>query len=237
MKRLAARILLVAMVLCAAPVRAQDAANLPAASADEISALELSATRALVSNDYAAALPQLKKLAVLLKDDPARVGPVLEQIRMCETQLGMAQNGGADGPGRFANRVPHPPPNGNEPRDLTIQELGNFDYDADKGGNIPEDVVRLSGSTIRVRGFMIPMDQAEQITQFALVPDLFACCFGQPPEIQHIVIVNTPKGKSVSYYADEIQVEGTLTVQEKREDGFIVGVFEMEASSVRPAPQ
>jgi len=79
------------------------------------------------------------------------------------------------------------------------------------------------------------MDQAENITSFALVPSLFACCYGQPPQVQHTIVCETPKGKSVSYYPDEISVEGTLKVQEKRDEGFIVSVFEMNVSSVKPA--
>jgi hypothetical protein len=119
--------------------------------------------------------------------------------------------------------------------DVAIKELGNFEYDADNGGNIPPDVTALSGSTLRVTGFMIPMDQADNITQFALVPSLFACCFGQPPSIQHTIVVNCPKGKAVSYYPDEIVVEGKLKVEEKKEDGFIVSLFEIEVNSVKPA--
>jgi hypothetical protein len=47
--------------------------------------------------------------------------------------------------------------------------------------------------------------------------------------------VHTPKGKSVSYYPDEIVCEGTLKVDEKKDDGYIVSVFEMDVQSVKPA--
>jgi hypothetical protein len=83
---------------------------------------------------------------------------------------------------------------------------------------------------------MIPMDQAENITQFALVPSLFSCCFGQPPQIQHTIVVNCPKGKAVSYCPDEIFVEGDLKVDEKRDDGYVVSIFELTAKSVKPVP-
>ena len=39
----------------------------------------------------------------------------------------------------------------------------------------------------------------------------------------------------MSYYPDEIIVEGTLKVEEKKEDGFIVSIFEMDVNSVKPA--
>jgi hypothetical protein len=134
------------------------------------------------------------------------------------------------------DRRPHPTPKPGEIMEMSIKELGNFEFDAETGSTpIPPDVQSLNGSTIRLRGFMIPMDQAESISQFALVPSLFACCYGQPPQIQHTIVVNCPKGKAVSYYPDEIVVQGKLTVQEKKDDGFIVSLFEVEANSVKPA--
>jgi hypothetical protein len=119
--------------------------------------------------------------------------------------------------------------------DLQIKELGNFDYDTDKGGNIPKDVLALSGTTVRLHGFMIPIDQTEKITSFALVPSLFACCFGQPPQLQHTIVCKAIAGKSISYYPDELVVEGKLKVEEKKDDGFIVSIFEVELNSVQPA--
>jgi hypothetical protein len=195
-------------------------------------ALELRANEEFNRGNFALALPMLEELAVLSKDKPDVAGPILEKIRVCNKNIGEGNRGaGADvGP-----RKPHAKPKPGEVLELMIKELGNFEYDADSGGNIPKDVRELSGSTIRVTGFMIPMDQADNITQFALVPSLFACCFGQPPSVQHTIVVNCPKGKAVSYYPDEIVVEGVLKVEEKKEDGFIVSVFEMDVNSVKPA--
>ncbi len=196
-------------------------------------ALELRANEEFSRGNYSGARPLLEKLAVRNKDNPDRLGPIMEKIRVCERNTpngSPGSNGAGSGP-----RKPHVKPNDGDTLDLEIKDLGNFDYDADVGGNIPRDVIELSGSKIRLIGFMIPMDQAENITQFALVPSLFACCFGQPPTLQHTIVVNCPKGKAVSYYPDEISVEGTLKVDEKKEDGFIISIFEMEVSSVKPA--
>ena len=202
--------------------------------------LEFRATQAFTRNDYAIALPLLQKLQEQLKDQPAKLGPVQEEIRVCQKNIAMAQAAvpvpaGSDVQMSAEKRKPHPAPTPGQAVTMTIKELGNFEYDADKGGNIPDDVKALSGASIRLNGYMIPMDQAQSISQFALVPSLFACCFGQPPQIQHTIIVNCPKGKAVSYYPDEINVEGKLKVEEKKEDGFIISIFEMECISVKPA--
>ena len=203
---------------------------------DASSTLEVRAATAFNNKQYALALPLLQKLQENYQGKPDKLGPIEEQIRVCQTQIAQA---GAAAPSEpvvpAGPRKPHAKPKDGEVLDLQIKDLGNFEYDADKGGNIPADVAALSGSTIRLHGFMIPIDQAENITQFALVPSLFACCYGQPPQIQHTVVCKAPAGKAVGYYPDELVVEGKLKVEEKKDEGFIVSVFEIEAASVKPA--
>ena len=41
----------------------------------------------------------------------------------------------------------------------------------------------------------------------------------------------------MSYFPDELVVEGTLHVKEIKDGGFIVSIFQMDATSVRAAPQ
>jgi hypothetical protein len=211
--------------------------------ASDRGALEIRANEDFNRGQYASALPILQQLADMTKDQPDSLGQIQEKIRVCEKNITPAASAApapaavdpaAAGMSLSAGRVPHPAAKNGEVLEMGIKDLGNFDYDADHGGNIPPDVTQLSGHDIRLHGFMIPMDQAANITQFALVPSLFSCCFGQPPQIQHTIVVNCPKGKAVSYYPDEIVVEGKLTVAEKKDEGFIVSIFEVQADSVKP---
>jgi hypothetical protein len=225
--------IMLGLVMCGAAV----AQTTPAAGGG----LEISANEAFGAGRYAVALPMLQQLEERYKGDEAKLGPIREKIRVCQNQIAAmanakppAEDPGSTVPNTAETRKPHVKPKDGEVRPLTIQELGNFEYDAEKGGNIPKDVTAMAGSTIRLNGFMIPMDQADKITRFALVPSLFACCFGQPPQIQHTIVVTCPEGKAVSYFPDEINVEGKLKVEEKKEDGFIISIFEMDVSSVKP---
>jgi hypothetical protein len=204
--------------------------------------LEIRANAAFERADYAVAMTLYVKLSQQVKDDPKRLGALQERIRVCQKNLA----GRAPDPAAVLNpssdiktspeeRKVHKKPADGEALELPIKLLGNFDYDIEKGGNIPDDVKKLNGSKIKTFGFMIPIDQADKITQFALVPSLFACCFGQPPQVQHTLLVKTPKGKAVAYYPDELAVEGTLKVEETKEDGIVVNVFEIECTSVKPA--
>jgi hypothetical protein len=196
--------------------------------------LDVRANSLISRGEFQQALPLLEKLSEQARGDSLKVGRIQEQIRMVKRMIATGATSQPTVATAAEERKPHPAPKAGETRDANIKELGNFDYDADKGGNIPDDVKALSGMKVRVKGFMIPMDQASNVTTFALVPDLFACCFGQPPQVQHMIVATCPPGKAVSYYPDELVVEGTLKVDEKKEDGFIVSLFEMQVSSVKP---
>ena len=196
--------------------------------------LAFRANQAFNTGDYTTALPLLQRLAVQLRNDPDRVGPILEKVRVAEANVNQMKGIGPDGSVN-ATRKPHRAPGEGQTVELDVRELGNFDYDAEKGGAVPDDVKKLSGTKFKTTGYMIPLDQASDVTQFALVNNLFACCFGQPPQIQHTLIVYTPKGKAVSYYPDEIVVEGTLNVEEKKDEGYTISLFELTATSIKPA--
>ncbi|HEV8605295.1 MAG TPA: DUF3299 domain-containing protein [Tepidisphaeraceae bacterium] len=214
-------------------------------AAENIGAMELRAQTAFDKGDYATALPLFMNLEKKLTDKPDKLGPLQEKIRVCKKNLLKdpprdLQNFLTQKPQDNATpekRKPHIKPKDGQALEIAIKDLGNFEYDAEKGGNIPEDVKQLHGAKIRTHGFMIPLDQADNITEFALVPSLFACCFGQPPQVQHTMVVHTPKGKAVGYFPDEIIVEGTLKVDEKKEDGLIISVFEVDCISVKPMPK
>jgi len=229
----------VAPVLRAAPAATQPATAPAAATSDPV-LLELAATQAFNGGDYVKALPLFQKLAIHLKDSPERLGSVEEKIRVARRKIAAdPQLAAAERPltpEEAENRKPHARPKEGAFYEVAIKELGNFAYDSNKGGGIPDDIVKLNGTKLRTSGFMVPLDQADNITEFAVVPSLFACCnFGSAPQIQHTIVVRCPKGKAVSYFPDEIVVEGVLKVDEKKDDGYVISLFEMECTSVRPA--
>ena len=228
------RVYLVILLLCPLAL-AEAPTTKPSAGATDTAALEIRANNAISRGEFTSALPMLEKLATEAKGDSLKVGRINEQIRMVKRMLATGATSQPSVASSAEERKVHAPPKAGETRDTNIKELGNFQYDPDKGGDIPDDVKALTGMKIRVKGFMIPMDQASNVTTFALVPDLFSCCFGQPPQVQHMIVSTCPPGKAVSYYPDELVVEGTLKVDEKKEDGFIVSLFEMQVSSVKPA--
>src|SRR5580700_1186017 len=140
--------------------------------------LDFRANQAYNQGRYAIALPLLQELAGDYIDQPDKVGPVEERINVCKKAIAAATKANANGtdPGFVVSpsqslsdgRHPHELPGPGQVLDMPIKELGNFDYDQEKGGNIPSDVTQLSGCEFRTRGYMIPLDQAENISEFAL---------------------------------------------------------------------
>lgn len=248
--RLALAVLSASLGISSAFAFAAEPATKPAerakASAPSNGELAVRAQQAFNRGEYVTALPLLKKVLAQAEGDPVKTRALQERISVCEKALeAVKKNPAAAAAAAAATqpaaapeaRKPHAAPKPGETVEMAIKDLGNFNYNQETGGNIPDDVKKLSGATLRLRGYMIPMDQAENITQFALVPSLFSCCFGQPPQIQHTIVVNCPKGKAVSYFPDEIVVEGKLSVQEKKDDGYVVSLFEVQANSVKAAPK
>lgn len=248
LKILILTVLFAAAGLTAVPFTARAADKKPAETKDKdaVKTMENRANEAFNRGQYSLAKELFAKVLDRVKDDAKRTAYIQEQMRVCDTNIKQLAASATIPATDQLNSAPaietaaekrqkHVAPKDGSALVIAIKELGNFDYDADKGGNIPEDIKKLNGTKIRVQGFMIPLDQADNISHFSLVPSLFACCFGQPPQIQHQIVVSTPKGKAVGYYPDEIVCEGTLKVEEKKDDGYIVSVFEMDVQSVKPA--
>lgn len=130
-------------------------------------------------------------------------------------------------------RRPHRPPHPGEVREMTIRRLGNFDYQ--KLAMIPDDVRALDGMVVRLRGYVIPTVQAVRASQFALVPTLGSCCYGQPSSIEHVVMVTCSEGNQVDNGSTtEVVVKGTLHVGEIVQDGNIVALYRVTDASFRP---
>jgi hypothetical protein len=113
----------------------------------------------------------------------------------------------------------HPATQPGQVLEMSIPELANFDFDAEaKDPQIADDVKKMNGV---------------QITKFALVPTLDRPDW-QTPKIQETIIVTCPAGKCVSYYGNEIIVQGKLTVGIVKDEGYIISVFALDAVSVKP---
>jgi hypothetical protein len=117
-----------------------------------------------------------------------------------------------------------------KPAELPLQTLGGFEYKEKM--KLPEEVVRWNGRRVRATGFMNPTTQARNLTTFLLVKDRASCCFGKRPQINHYVEVKLKAGATANYSTDPVTVEGVLTVEDRWDGDWQLGLYWMEGAEV-----
>lgn len=206
------------------------------------------ADQAFAAADYTTALAMYRILENQITDQ-SKLAMMRERMRFAERQLAFMKEKGIDPttrpasadpttrPTDAAHRVKHAKPADGETLTITLHELGNFEFAEDNDSSIPEDVRALSGSTVKIEGQMLPLDQAGRVTRFILVNDLMSCCYGTAPKLQNIAYVKLPGDKWVEPTVERIAIEGTLKVNVRRDDGFVMSIFEIEPKSIKYAAQ
>ncbi len=116
---------------------------------------------------------------------------------------------------------------------LSFEEIESWPYqDGLKG--MPKDLKKLDGQRVLMVGFMLPIDKVQDIDEFLLVQSLWACCFGQPPDINGLVRVVMPKGKTSAFFYDPLKIVGTFKVEATMLDGYCVDIFQLHVESMEP---
>ena len=93
---------------------------------------------------------------------------------------------------------------------------------------IPPEIRALNHARVALKGFMLPLTMTGSVaTEFLIMRDQSACCYGIVPRMNHWVDVHATKG--VKPIMDRIvTVYGTLRVGEVREYGYLVAIYEMD---------
>jgi hypothetical protein len=143
----------------------------------------------------------------------------------------------------LSNLPEHDPSTGYEL--LRYSSLTNFTYEIDweKDGlafdfsayanRVPRDIRSLSNQKVALEGFMVPtvVDEENLVKEFLLMPDQLSCCFGQAPEANGWVVARSQKGVEVSMDR-VIRVLGKLTVEERWDEEFFVGLYHLECDQL-----
>jgi len=114
---------------------------------------------------------------------------------------------------------------------LPFDELDSWPYEDGLKG-MPKRVKELDGKKVLMTGFMLPIDEVQNIKEFLLVKSLWSCCYGQPPDIHGIVRVVMPKGKTTDYFFDPLKIVGTFKVEATVMDGYCVDIYQLHVESL-----
>ena len=119
------------------------------------------------------------------------------------------------------NATPHPP---------GAAELGIPSPPPD----VPKEILDLNGQDAVLVGFMVPIDMdRDGVSVFALSQNRAFCCYGVKPALNEMVLVRM-KGDTRTPFRNDtpITVFGRLTVQEERNQGHVVSLYQMQATEV-----
>jgi len=119
------------------------------------------------------------------------------------------------------------------PVELSFDVLKKWTYVAGKTP-IPDFVRAYDGKTVYMTGYMMALNTVDNIRSFILMPSLFGCCYGQPPAVNHVVLVRMAGGKSARYFDDVVRVRGRFHCSEERYKGELLSLYRIDADKVGP---
>ena len=97
---------------------------------------------------------------------------------------------------------------------------------------IPAIVKGWSGHKALVTGFMLPTKlEKGKCTEFILMANQMACCYGGTPNMNDWVIVRMPQGVAVLMDVP-VSFYGTLKVGALFENGYLTGIYELAAEKM-----
>lgn len=108
--------------------------------------------------------------------------------------------------------------------------LGAFEYE--EGMTLPDSVTAFNGKNVGVTGYMITLEEVEDIHEFLLVESLWSCCFGTPPEVHQVLVIKIPGDDGIDFTTSPILVLGKMEVSEEVEDGFVTSIYRVVADKV-----
>ena len=109
--------------------------------------------------------------------------------------------------------------------ELSLLDLMSIEYSP--GKRLPRWVRALDGKRVRLEGYMA-LGTPEGDEKFELLWDSCGC--GQS-NVHHFVEVSLTE-ETTSFTPDLIWVEGTFSVGEIREGGFVVSLFRLETTAI-----
>jgi hypothetical protein len=119
--------------------------------------------------------------------------------------------------------------------DLDVKKLLNLDNvfpgTAEK---LPEWVKALHGKTVRLRGYMKPGFQADDISQFVFARDTGACCFGPNLRFDYLITVTMAEDKTTSLRElRPFDVVGKFRIElAQLDDGTIYGLYHIDDATL-----
>jgi len=94
---------------------------------------------------------------------------------------------------------------------------------------IPATVKAFDGKLVALKGFMLPLKVEQgKVTEMLLMRDQSMCCFGSVPKINEFVTVKMVGGGTKAVMDQAITLYGRLRVGEFMENGYLLGIYQLD---------
>lgn len=115
---------------------------------------------------------------------------------------------------------------------ISWETLGGFEYE--EGMVLPEAIRSLNKKKVGIAGYMMTLEEIEDIHEFLLIESLWSCCFGTFPETHQVLVITIPADqRGVEYTTAPVLILGELEVGEEVEDGFVTSLYRVKADKVK----
>ena len=127
------------------------------------------------------------------------------------------------------------------PLDLGFDKLAAFNYvvpeytgttppPAPDTNQIPATIRALDGKTVAVKGFMLPLKVKDgKVQELLLMRDQSMCCFGAVPKINEFLTVKMTGEGTRAVMDQAVTLVGKLKVGEFSENGYLLGIYQLDA--------
>ena len=115
--------------------------------------------------------------------------------------------------------------------DVPVTNAASLPDKADE--QIPPAIKAFDRKKVFIKGFMLPLKvQNGSVTEFLIMKDQSMCCYGNVPKITEWVNVKT-SGNGIKPIMDQpVSILGTLHVGAMRENGYLIGIYQMDGEKM-----
>lgn len=107
-----------------------------------------------------------------------------------------------------------------------LKSLNMAPVPVDATDYFPDWLKSLNGAHVRIRGYMRPGFEAEDITEFLFVRDNGECCYGPIPKIYDMIAVELAAGESTDLIeGTPFDVEGSFRIEPYADEVELYGLF------------
>ena len=131
--------------------------------------------------------------------------------------------------------------------EVGFDRLANFSFEMPEGlqptnsvnkatksnDQIPADVKFFDQKKVALKGFMLPLKVDDGVvTEMLIMKDQSMCCYGAVPRINDWVSVKMKNGGVRSVMDQPVTLYGKLHVGEMLENGYLVGIYELDGDKM-----